>query len=119
MPGGPGVAGLRGQGTPTATPLNGAGPSTAAGESVLERRYPGVVRALVLMWGHPELTEFLDRVAAGLDERLRDIDPAAMAELMLIGQVHRSFCVGRPLRTDHGHPALRNGGAWRPAFQRG
>lgn len=61
-------------------------------QSFLERRYPGVVRALTLMWGYPELSDFLARVAAGLDPRFHDIEPAAMAELMLLGEIHRSLC---------------------------
>jgi hypothetical protein len=111
----PNGSGLRAHATPSA----GAGSSPAVGESVLERRYPGVVRALILMWGYPELTEFLNRVGLGLDERLRDIEPAAMAELMLLAQIHRSFCAGRTPHAVESHPALRASGGLRPAFKLG
>jgi hypothetical protein len=106
-------------GSNVAGPRIGAGSSSAAAESLLERNYPGVVRALTMMWGHPELTEFLDRVATGLDPRLRDIEPAAMAELMLLAQLHKSFCPRRTLHLNDDHPAARGTGAWRPALQRG
>jgi hypothetical protein len=109
-----------GSGLPArAAPSASAGSSRAAGESVLERRYPGVVRALILMWGYPELTEFLNRVALGLDERLRDIEPDALAELMLLEQIHRSFCAGRTPHAVESHPALRASGGLRPAFKLG
>ena len=43
--------------------------------SVLESSHPGVVRTITLLWGHPELTDFLARVAAGLDPRLAHMSP--------------------------------------------
>lgn len=110
-----GGAGLRVQ-AGAAVPRASTGSSTTP-ESVLERNYPGVVRALILMWGYPELTEFLDRVALGLDPRLRDIEPAALAELMLLARVHQSFCPPRKPQLGEGHPALRRG-AWGLATQR-
>jgi hypothetical protein len=108
-------------------PASGSGaaafpaPATNARElSVLERNHPGVVRTITLLWGHPELTDFLARVAAGLDPRLAHIEPASLAELMLLGEIHRTIC------TRHGHhravepqPINRFGGAWRPAVHRG
>jgi hypothetical protein len=97
------------------------GPAATARElSVLERNHPGIVRTITLLWGHPELTEFLARVTAGLDPRLAHIEPASLAELMLLGEIHRVLCPG------HGqHRAVepqrinRFGGAWRPAVHRG
>jgi hypothetical protein len=97
------------------------GPAATARElSVLERNHPGIVRTITLLWGHPELTEFLARVTAGLDPRLAHIEPASLAELMLLGEIHRALWPG------HGqHRAVepqrinRFGGAWRPAIHRG
>jgi hypothetical protein len=87
--------------------------------SVLERRYPRVVRTLTLLWGYPELTEYLDRIAAGTDTRLKGIEPAAMAELMVLAELHRTICprVPRP-NVDALHPTGRRSGPWRPVRQR-
>lgn len=99
-----------------------AAPGSAANDrelSVLERNHPGVVRTISLLWGHPELTDFIARVAAGLDPRLAHIEPAALAELMLLGEIHRSICPRHDRRTVDNHSISRLGGAWRPAVHRG
>ena len=93
--------------------------ANARGLSVLESNHPGVVRTISLLWGHPELTEFLARVAAGLDPRLAHIEPAALAELMLLGEIHRSICPRHDRRIVENHSISRLGGAWRPAVHRG
>jgi len=87
--------------------------------SVLERDHPGVVRTISLLWGHPELTDFIARVAAGLDPRLAHIEPAALAELMLLGEIHRSICPRHDRSIVDNHSISRLGGAWRPAVHRG
>ena len=108
-------------------PASGTGAAAVSGPaatdremSVLERNHPGIVRTITLLWGHPELTDFLARVAAGLDPRLAHIEPASLAELMLLGELHRAIC------PRHGHHRAvepqrinRFGGAWRPAVHRG
>ena len=86
---------------------------------MLESNHPGVVRTISLLWGHPELTDFLARVAAGLDPRLAHIEPAALAELMLLGEIHRSICPRQDRRAVENHSISRLGGAWRPAVHRG
>ncbi len=96
------------------------GPAANARElSVLERDHPGVVRTISLLWGHPELTDFIARVAAGLDPRLAHIEPAALAELMLLGEIHRSICPRHDRSIVDNHSISRLGGAWRPAVHRG
>ncbi len=98
----------------------GTGPAANVRElSVLESNHPGVVRTISLLWGHPELTDFLARVAAGLDPRLAHIEPAALAELMLLGEIHRSICPRHDRRIVETHSISRLGGAWRPAVHRG
>jgi hypothetical protein len=87
--------------------------------SVLETNHPAVVRTVSLLWGYPELTDFIDRVAAGLDPRLAHIEPAALAELMLLGEIHRLICPRQNRRSVDTHPIGRLGGAWRPAVHRG
>ena len=86
---------------------------------MLERNHPAVVRTVSLLWGHPELTNFIERVAAGLDPRLAHIEPAALAELMLLGEIHRLICPRQDRRIVDTHPIGRLGGAWRPAVHRG
>jgi hypothetical protein len=86
---------------------------------VLERNHPAVARTVALLWGHPELTHFIERVAAGLDPRLSHIEPAALAELMLLGEIHRSICPQHDRPNVAAHPTGRLGSAWRPAVHRG
>jgi hypothetical protein len=107
-------------------PATGSGGATAPGAaasvrelSVLESSHPGVVRTISLLWGHPELTDFLARVAAGLDPRLAHIEPAALAELMLLGEIHRSICPRHDRGSVNNHSISRLGAAWRPAVHRG
>ena len=105
---------------PVSGPGTGAAPAANVRElSVLESNHPGVVRTISLLWGHPELTDFLARVAAGLDPRLAHIEPAALAELMLLGEIHRSICPRHDRRVVEGHSISRLGAAWRPAVRRG
>jgi hypothetical protein len=111
---------------PGSKPAVGSGATVAPGAaanarelSVLERDHPGVVRTISLLWGHPELTDFIARVAAGLDPRLAHIEPAALAELMLLGEIHRSICPRHDRRIVDNHSISRLGGAWRPAVHRG
>ena len=103
---------------PGAAPAPGAA-ANARELSVLESNHPGVVRTISLLWGHPELSDFLARVAAGLDPRLAHIEPAALAELMLLGEIHRSICPRHDRRVVDTHSISRLGGAWRPAVHRG
>lgn len=108
------------EGCPTAIAAGRPHSGPRDGESVLERRYPAVVRTLTLLWGYPELNDYLRRVATGLDPRLRDLEPAAMAELMLLGEIHRRICPHLPgRRIDEVYAAPQWGGPWRPARYRG
>jgi len=107
-------------------PASGSGAEPAPGQaanarelSVLESNHPGVVRTISLLWGHPELTDFIERVAAGLDPRLAHIEPAALAELMLLGEIHRSICPRHDRKIVETHSISRLGGAWRPVVHRG
>lgn len=104
------------------------GPSRAAmpsapssgGLSVLEQRYPAVVRTLTLMWGYPELNDYLNRVATGVDARLSHIEPAAMAELMVLAELHRLVCPQvASHRIDEVYGAAKRSGPWRSARYRG
>ena len=74
--------------------------ATAAetGRSVLESRYPGMLQAISLMWGYPELNAYFDRLwLAGGSQA--PIDPEAMSELMVLAQLHQVIVPQRPGRT--------------------
>lgn len=109
------------EGRPTPGPAARASPlPSSVGPSVLEQRYPAVVRTLTLLWGYPELNDYLSRVAAGVETRLSGMEPAAMAELMLLGEVHRRICPQMPgHKIDEIYGAGYGAGPWRPARYRG
>jgi hypothetical protein len=78
-------------------------PPTAAktkgnSRSVVESRYPGMLQAISLMWGYPELNAYFDRLWLA-DGSQTPIDPEAMSELMLLAQIHQSIVPQRPGRT--------------------
>jgi hypothetical protein len=66
--------------------------------SVLEQRYPDIVKAIGLLWGYPEMNEYFDRIWMA-DGRQGPIDPEAMSELMLLSHVHQQLVPQRPVRT--------------------
>ena len=100
--------------------LGGVAAPNPGGPSILEQRHPAVVRTLTLLWGHPELNEYLNRVATGVDTRLADLEPAAMAELMLLAEVHRRVCPQLPgRRVDDVYGTGQWTSPWRPARYRG
>jgi len=68
------------------------------GESVLEARHPEVARAVMLMWGHPELNEYFERLWLA-DGNLGPLDPDAMSELMLLARIHQGLVPHRPGRS--------------------
>lgn len=108
------------EGCPTAVASGRPAAAPAGAGSILEQRYPAVVRTLTLLWGYPELNDYLRRVATGLDDRLQDMEPAAMAELMLLGEIHRRICPQLPgRRIDEVYATSQWGGPWRPARYRG
>ena len=85
---------------------------------MLEHRYPAVVRTLTLLWGYPELNQYFEKISGGLDPQL-DLEPGAMAEVMLLAEVHQRLCPYRPAKTiDEMYGPGRFGGPWRPARQR-
>jgi len=66
--------------------------------SVLEARRPDMARAITLLWGHPEMDEYFQRLWLSDGNQL-PIDPDAMSELMLLAQVHRILFPRRPERS--------------------
>lgn len=65
--------------------------------SVLERRHPAVIQTLRLLWGYPELNQYFERVYGGRDSSL-NLEPDAMAELMLLASVHQRVCSHCPAK---------------------
>jgi hypothetical protein len=66
--------------------------------SVLESRHPGMVQAICLMWGYPELNAYFERLWLA-DGSQTPIVPEAMSELMLLAQLHRAIVPQRPGRS--------------------
>jgi len=76
-----------------------AAPAPKGGDrSILEARYSGMVQAISLMWGYPELNAYFDRLWIA-DGTQTPIDPEAMSELMLLAQVHQALVPQRPARS--------------------
>jgi hypothetical protein len=73
----------------TLGPLHAPSPGSAL------EGYPAVVRALTLLWGRPEMNQYFDKVWSGQDPTL-NLDPDALADLMLLAGVHRHICPYRP-----------------------
>jgi hypothetical protein len=83
--------------------------------SVVESRYPAVVRALTLLWGHPEMNQYFEKVWSGRDPSL-SLEPDAMAELMLLAAVHRRVCPYQPAKSvEDFYGAGRWADTWKPA----
>jgi hypothetical protein len=84
-------------------------------QSVLEQKYPAVLRALTLLWGFPEMNQYFDKVSSGSDPSL-SLEPAAMAELMLLASVHRRICPYQPAKAvEDLYGAGRWADTWKPA----
>ena len=65
---------------------------------VLETMHPEFVEAITLLWGHPEMNLYFEKL--WLDDGSRaPISPEAMSELMLLAGVHQWLTPHRPVRT--------------------
>jgi hypothetical protein len=93
-------------------------PATADTRSAVEKGYPAVVRAMTLLWGHPEMNQYFEKVWSGQDPSL-NLDPDAMADLMMLAAVHQRICPYRPAKTvDETYGGGRWADAWKPARPR-
>ncbi len=97
-----------------------AGPAyDRAVESTIEQRYPEVTRSLTLLWGHPEMNQYFEKVWSGQDPAL-NLDPHAMSELMLLAAVHQRVCPYVPAKkVEDLYGAGRWADTWKPARLRG
>jgi hypothetical protein len=107
------------EGYPTVMP---AATTTAAPRdeqsSAVEKTYPAVVRALTLLWGHPEMNQYFEKVWSGQDPSL-NLDPDAMAEVMMLAAVHQRICPFRPAKSvEEMYGAGRWADTWKPARPR-
>lgn len=87
--------------------------------SVIEERHPAVVQALTLLWGRPEMNKYFQKIADG-HPPAPELNPAALAELMLLADIHRHICAFQPAKSvedlyGKGHWA----DPWKPARVRG
>lgn len=88
-------------------------------ESAIEQRYPAVTRSLTLLWGHPEMNQFFEKISSGEDATL-DLDPQALSELMLLAAVHQRVCPYMPAKkVEDLYGAGRWADTWKPARLRG
>jgi len=69
------------------------------GQSMLEARYPGMAHAITLLWGHPEMNAYFERIWMA-DQTQTPIHPDAMAELMLLARIHHGLARERPATID-------------------
>ena len=88
---------MEGYPTVTAVPSTDT-PSLDDPRSSVEKRYPAVVRALTLLWGHPEMNQYFEKVWSGRDPSL-NLDPESMAEVMLLAAIHQRVCPYRPAKS--------------------
>jgi len=82
----------------TAPAAGPAAVSPVAEMSVIEQRYPAVKQALTLLWGRPEMNQYFQKIASG-HAPASDLTPAAMAELMLLADMHRCICPHQPAKS--------------------
>jgi hypothetical protein len=88
-------------------------------ESAIEQHYPAVKRSLTLLWGHPEMNQYFEKVWSGQDPTL-NLDPQAMSELMLLAAVHERVCPFLPAKkVEDLYGAGRWADTWKPARLRG
>lgn len=65
--------------------------------SQLERLEPSMARAICLLWGHPEMNAYFDKLWLA-DNSRTPIHPGVMSELMLLSHVHQRVMPQRPKR---------------------
>lgn len=100
-------------------PLQQTAAAPAAELSVVEQRYPAVTQALTLLWGRPEMNQYFQKIASG-HAPAPDLTPAAMAELMLLADIHRRICAHQPAKSvEELYGKGRWADTWKLARQRG
>lgn len=85
---------------PASLPANAIRTNTRAAPqahdlSVLEAKYPGMAQAVALLWGHPEMNAYFERIWMA-DSVQTPLHPEAMAELMLLARLHQDLKPQRP-----------------------
>jgi hypothetical protein len=78
-------------------PYQAPQPVVVRNPSVLEALHPDIVQALILLWGHPEMNLYFEKLWLA-DGTQAPIAPEAMSELMLLAGVHRWLSPERPVR---------------------
>ncbi len=68
--------------------------------SVLEAKYPGMAQAVTLLWGHPEMNAYFERIWMA-DSAHTPLHPDAMAELMMLARLHQELRPQRPATLSH------------------
>ncbi len=68
--------------------------------STLEAKYPGMAQAVTLLWGHPEMNAYFERIWMA-DSMQTPLHPDAMAELMVLARLHQDLRPQRPASLNH------------------
>jgi hypothetical protein len=107
------------EGYPSVTSVTpGVAPPVDDLRSAVEKGYPAIVRALTLLWGHPEMNQYFEKIWSGQDPAF-NLDPDAMAEVMLLAAVHQRVCPFRPAKSvEDMYGAGRWADTWKPARPR-
>ena len=106
------------EGYPTIMPASSAAAPVGDLRSAVERGYPAVVRAMKLLWGYPEMNQYFEKIWGGQDPTL-NLDPEAMAEVMLLAAIHQRVCPYRPAKSvEDMYGAGRWADTWKPARPR-
>jgi hypothetical protein len=68
----------------------------------LEEKYPRIIQQLTLLWGHPELETFFEKL--WIDDRgnRQGFPPEVMSELMFCSSLHRDAYPGLYMKLDSG-----------------
>ena len=89
-------------------------PPAATESSVIEARYPAVVRALTLLWGYPEMNQYFEKAWSGQDPTINQLEPEAIDELMMLAAIHQRICPYRPAKKVEEY---YGGGHWADTWQ--
>lgn len=71
------------------------------GQTLLERRYPAMMRTIALLWGYQELNDYFQKLWLA-DEKSEPIAPEAMSDLMVLARLHQELVPVKPRHTISG-----------------
>jgi hypothetical protein len=69
----------------------GAGTNTDTGKTVLEEKFPHILETIQLMWGHPELNMYFDKLIVDDRGNRQGFPTEAWAEIHMLSRVHHEL----------------------------